>query len=257
MRSYLGVLAAGLCGCSFLTPPIEKPVIEDHAGVLGTFATVAERRMVVTKKKYEDKHPDNPGYNSTFCAEPPPDSTQSIASSLTAALRADASRDKSKQGVSAEAARELITTAKSMFTRSQGVQLFRDGVYNLCQAHLNSAIDQPSYEKMFSELLGVSAKLIADEIAKSPNVDVAKAVSAAKEAQDAQEQAAASLITLKTLKNEAESERRTADAARKVAQAASKEAQDAADERLKEVELAATRAEAAATRAEAAAGSAK
>jgi sulfur relay (sulfurtransferase) DsrF/TusC family protein len=257
MRSYLGVLAVGLCGCSFLTPPIEKPVIEDHSGVLGTFATVAERRMVVTKKTYNTEHADNPGYNSTFCAEPPPDSTQSIASSLTAALRADASHDKSKQSVSAEAARELMTTAKSMFNRSQGVQLFRDGVYNLCQAQLNKAINEGSYEKMFSELLGVSAKLIADEIAKSPNIDVAKAISAAQEAQSAQEQAAASVITLKTLKSEAESERRTADAARKTAQAASKEAQDAADEKLKEVELAVTRAEAAATRAEAAAGVAK
>ena len=257
MRSYLGILAAGLCGCSALTPPMEKPVIEDHAGVLGTFATVAERRMVITKKTYSSGHPDNPGYDSTFCAEPPPDSTQSIASSLTAALRADASQDKSKQSVSAEAARELITTAKSMFTRSQGVQLFRDGVYNLCQAHLNAAISQRSYKKMFSELLNVSAKLIADEIAKSPNADVAKAVNAAQEAQGAQEQVAASLITLKALKSEAESERRTADAARKAAQAASKEAQDTADVKLKAVELVATRAEAAATRAEAAAGSVK
>ena len=83
MRSYLGVLAAGLCGCSSLTPPMEKPVIEDHSGVLGTFATVAERRMVVTKKNYKNGHTDNPGYDSTFCAEPPPDSTQSIASSAT------------------------------------------------------------------------------------------------------------------------------------------------------------------------------
>lgn len=257
MRSYLAILAAGLCGCSALTPPMEKPVIEDHAGVLGTFATVAERRMVVTKKTYKSEHADHPGYDSSFCAEPPPDSTQSIASSLTAALRADASQDKSKQSVSAEAARELITTAKLMFTRSQGVQLFRDGVYNLCQAHLNAAISQPSYEKMFSELLKVSAKLIADEIAKSPNVDVAKAVNAAQEAQGAQEQVAASLITLKTLRSEAESERRTADSARKAAQAASKEAQDTADAKLKEVELAAARAQAAATRAEAAAGSAR
>jgi hypothetical protein len=164
---------------------MEKPVIEDHSGVLGTFATVAERRMVVTKKKYKDQHADDPGYESSFCAEPPPDSTQSIASSLTAALRADASQDKRKQSVSAEAARELITTAKSMFTRSQGVQLFRDGVYNLCQAHLNAAIGAEKYEKMFSELLQASAKLIAEEIAKSPHADVARAVSAAQEAQGA------------------------------------------------------------------------
>lgn len=257
MRSYLGVLAAGLCGCSLLTPPIEKPVIEDHSGMLGTFATVAERRMVVTKKIYADNHVENPGYKSTFCAEPPPDSTQSIASSLTAALRADAAHDKSKQSVSAEAARELITTAKLMFNRSQGIQLFRDGVYNLCQAQLNEAINKEKYEILFSELLRVSAELVSAEIAKSPSLDVAKAVSAAQEAQSAQEQAAASVITLKTLKSEAESERKTADAARKAAQAASQETQDVTDEKLKKVELAANRAEAAATRAETAAGVAK
>lgn len=253
MRYYFGVLALGLCGCSSLTPPMEKPVIEDHSGVLGTFATVAERRMVVTKKNYDAGHPDHPGFHSTFCAEPPPDSTQSIASSLTAALRADATQDKHKQSVSAEVARELITTAKSLFTRSQGVQLFRDGVYNLCQAELNKSINPASYEKMFSELLTVSERLIADEIANSPNLDVARAVNAAQEAQGALEQVAASLITLKTIKSEAESERRTADAARKSAQTASMEAQAAADERLKQVELAVSRAEAAATRAEAAA----
>ncbi|WP_426111353.1 hypothetical protein [Massilia sp. PWRC2] len=257
MRSYLGILAAALCGCSFLTSPTEKPVIEDHSGVLGTFATVAERRMIVTKKNYSNGAENNPGYYSSFCAEPPPDSTQSIASSLTAALRADASQDKGKQSVSAEAARELITTAKSLFSRSQGVQLFRDGVYNLCQAHLNAAISQENYVTMFSTLLSVSAKLIDDEIAKSPGVDVAKAVNAAQEAQNAQAQVAAALVTLTTFKSQAESDRRTAEAARAAAQSASREAQHAADEKLQEVALAVNRAEAAASRAEVAAGAAK
>lgn len=260
MRSYFGVLAAALCGCSFLTPPTEKPVIEDHSGVLGTFATVAERRMVVTKKNYPIGADNSPGYYSSFCAEPPPDSTQSIASSLTAALRADASQDKGKQSVSAEAARELVTTAKSLFTRSQGMQLFRDGVYNLCQAHLNAAISDEKYVEMFSKLLAVSAQLIGDEIAKNssgPSVDVAKAVNAAQEAENAQAQVAAALVTLKAFKSEAESDRRTAEAARTAAQTASREAQHAADEKLQEVALAVNRAEAAASRAEAVAGAAK
>ncbi|MCP3868991.1 MAG: hypothetical protein GY703_13000 [Gammaproteobacteria bacterium] len=38
-----------MTGCSMLTAPMEKPIIEDHSGHLGTFGTVAERRMVVTK----------------------------------------------------------------------------------------------------------------------------------------------------------------------------------------------------------------
>lgn len=164
-----------------MTPPMEKPVIEDHSGLLGTFATVAERRMVITKKKYDPKytHAEDPGYVSLFCAEPPPDSTQSIASSLTAALKADASQDKNKQEVSADMAKQLITTARVIFTRSQGVQLFRDGVYNLCQAHLNEAITADEYSDNFKNLLDVSAKLIAAEIEKGPNPDVAKVIAAA------------------------------------------------------------------------------
>lgn len=156
-----------------------KPVIEDHSGLVGTFATVAERRMVITQKKFETSakdHPDNPGYVSLFCAEPPPDSTQSIASSLTAALKAEASQGNNKQGIDAGTAQALITTARSMFTRSQGIQLFRDGVYNLCQAHLNGAIKADEYSTNFNNLLLISGGLIQKEIEKGPPSEVVRAL---------------------------------------------------------------------------------
>lgn len=252
MRRYLCTLTVLLGGCSYLTPPIEKPVIEDHSGMLGTFATVAERRMVVTKKAFKEGHADAPGYDSNFCAEPPPDSTQSIASSLTAALRADATQNKNRQSVSAEAARELITTARVMFNRSQGVQIFRDGVYNLCQAQLNKSIPAETYSKHFSELLQVSERLIIAELEKSPAIDIAKAASAAQAALDSQEAAAAAIVTVKSIRSEVEADRKAAEAATVTAQATGSEMREAAEAKLKAVEAAATRAEAAAARAEAA-----
>ena len=221
MRHYLSLLPAILCGCSFLTPPIEKPVIEDQSGLLGTFATVAERRMVITKKIYPqglNQHTDNPGYSSAFCAEPPPDSTQSIASSLTAAFKAEASKGDSKQNINGETAKALITTARSMFTRSQGVQLFRDGIYNLCQAHLNQALKDGEYSQKFSELLKASQGLIAMEILKGANPDTAAAVAAANVQADAREAAAAAEI--EKLKAAAQTRHQPGDATKTEAPAA-------------------------------------
>jgi hypothetical protein len=60
------------------TPPIENPVIEDHASnwfnnkKVNIFSTTAERRETVVK--FPDGH---------FCSKPPPDVAQAIASSFT------------------------------------------------------------------------------------------------------------------------------------------------------------------------------
>lgn len=253
MRSVRGTLALAsiiavvVSGCKHLTPPIEQPVIEDHSGALGTFATVAERRMVITKRDFGGNGPE--GFESKFCAEPPPDATQSIASSLSAALRADAAQDKSKRSVSAEMARELATTTKSLFERSQGVQIFRDGVYTLCQAHLNHAMDEYDYNWHFSELLAASVALIKLELIMPDNTDVAKARSAADLAEDAAgrvEEAAGRAVTrLATQKAEVDSLRKSAETASKDAEAARK----AADIAQEKAEEAATRAETAAQEA--------
>lgn len=98
----------------------------------------------------------NQGYDSKFCAEPPPDATQSITSAVSAAFSGTASGVPVNPEVSAEFAKSLATTAQSLFYRSQGVQLFRDGLYNLCQAYLNGAISPAQYHQQFQSLVKIA-----------------------------------------------------------------------------------------------------
>ena len=44
------------------------------------------------------------------------------------------------------------------------MQLFRDGMFNLCQGYLNKAIDRAIFIEIFFDLLKISAKLISQEI---------------------------------------------------------------------------------------------
>lgn len=243
---------ATLSGCSFLTPPIEKPVIEDHSGHLGTFATVAERRMVMTKRDYKNMSGDN-AYESKFCSEPPPDATQSIASALTAALSGSATGSKAKPEVAVEFAKSLETTAKSLFQRSQGVQLFRDGVYNLCQAHLNGAITPDQYNTQYGALLTIVSTIIKDEVAKMPSVPVLRAEEAATAAEAAKTAAVGAKISVSALKEDIEASVKKAQSSVAAAEAASigaKEAKNAAEISQMKVDTAVKKAEEAAKRAE-------
>lgn len=48
--------------------------------------------------------------------------------------------------------------------RSQGLQLYRDAMYNLCQSYLNHAIDSGKMEALSKEILTTSVGLIKDEL---------------------------------------------------------------------------------------------
>ena len=63
-----------------------------------------------------------------------------------------------------EAAKTLATSIRPLFRRSQGSQFLRDGLFHLCQAYLNDAIDKEQYVAMYQDLLTRSQCLIAREI---------------------------------------------------------------------------------------------
>lgn len=242
------IMCASLTGCSLLASPMEKPILEDHSGNLGTFATVAERRMVVTKKDYGKVGNNNP-YDSKFCSEPPPDATQSIASALTAALSGSAAGTKAKPEVSVEFAKSLETTAKTLFQRSQGVQLFRDGLYNLCQAHLNGAITGSEYSTHYTGLLNVASGIINNEVAKMPSVPVLRAEEAATASEAAKNAAIQAKVSVTAAQAEIETSLRKAQAAAKEATESKKAAeisQASLDAAVRKAEDAAERAEEAA-----------
>ena len=157
---FLIILVAVLSGCALFPSPNEQPVIEDRAnnwlGInkMSVFSTTAARREVVVK------FPDN-----KFCAEPPPDVAESLVSSLTL-LAQGSIKDKKADEASAqlEATRAIATSIRTLFTRSQGAQFLRDGLFHLCQAYLNHAIDEPQYVSLYTVLLNKSQALVILEL---------------------------------------------------------------------------------------------
>lgn len=141
-----------------------KPVIEDRISehykfssnesrkTVGILATTPERRMVLVKMPEE-----------LFCAEPSPDAADNVSQAISAALEASVSGklDSAKIGV----ANSVATSVRQLFMRSQGIQLFRDGNFMLCNAYLNGIIkDKEDYINQQNKLLAAAEALIKEEI---------------------------------------------------------------------------------------------
>jgi hypothetical protein len=100
-----------------------------------------------------------------FCAEPPPDVAENVSSQFALALKASANvQDKVQADAVLESARTLARAIQQLGRRTQGMQLFRDGMYNLCQGYVNEAMDQKTYVELFNKLMITSANLIGQEI---------------------------------------------------------------------------------------------
>ena len=89
-----------------------------------------------------------------FCAEPAPDAMGAIFTHLAANL---SGKGKGKGAIEAELTGNIDTTTSTsvfeLFQRSQGVQLLRDGLYRLCEAHLNGAIGSDEYRENLVNLI--------------------------------------------------------------------------------------------------------
>ena len=183
---------SALTACSVFTPPKEKPIIEDKVGDrIGTLATTAERRVVLVDLQH-----------GSFCAEAAPDVAESVNSSIRAAAeysaKSGAGADKT---ASMELARQLSTSLTTLFTRTQGVQLFRDGAYALCQARMNGDIKGEQFQTHFSALLDKAVALVRDELPqvakKMADNAVAAAQSAASDSKLASSRAEAAAVSAK------------------------------------------------------------
>lgn len=159
--SNLVAISVALSGCQALEYSSSKPVIQRTVNSDGTdvIALTAERRLVYSQARDSKR---------LVCSEPPPDVAQAFADSVRVALQLAAEQQASNsrtaqfpsrsasapgqisengstnEGVRGDAtlnlAREFSTSISQIYTRSQGVQLFRDGAFMLCQAHLNEAL---------------------------------------------------------------------------------------------------------------------
>jgi hypothetical protein len=156
MRAFAIATACLLIsGCAYYLTP-RPPVMERKLGrpgheSIGALATAADYRMV-----YVGINP-----KTKMCAEPPPDAAGQFAAQFAAAMKGLSLQD---QKLSAETQASMALSMKQLFRRSQGVQFYRDGVFALCNMHLNGQIDGPQYVASEQALREAAAALIYREI---------------------------------------------------------------------------------------------
>jgi hypothetical protein len=159
----LFVLATLLSGCaSHFTP--RPPVIEDKVGLwgqekVGTLSTAADYRVVYVL--LDDK--------TKLCAEAPADAGAQFASAFSGGLTGPLG---GTEKLSAQASANLAVAMKQLFKRSQGVQIYRDGVFALCNLYLNKAIDNAAYLQELQELRKAATSLIAAEIPHLKDISI-------------------------------------------------------------------------------------
>jgi hypothetical protein len=148
MMKKLGLIAVstvvmGASGCaSYFTA--RPPVIEDKVGLsgketVGTLATAPDYRVVYVRLEEKAK----------ICAEAPADAGAQFGSTFAAALTTPTG---GTTPLSAEARVGLAVAMKQLFKRSQGVQLYRDGAFSLCNLYLNGGLTDGEYLAELREL---------------------------------------------------------------------------------------------------------
>lgn len=138
-------------GCGMGMFNANGAIVEDKVGHYRTLAVTSERRVIM----FNDA-------KNRYCAEPPPDVAQNISSALSFGVKATAG--KLPADVEAEYTKALAVAAQRLMNRSQGLQLYRDGMYYLCQAFINEGVSVDGFVKQSESLLKTSEDLIRHEI---------------------------------------------------------------------------------------------
>jgi hypothetical protein len=172
-----------LAGCALTEPSSNRAFVARKSGEIQAVATRADHRITFVDENWmwgEDRERENVAYRMTmsgeptaadqqlfdnyrayhYCAEPSPDVGQDVLSRLTAGL--------SRGDIQVTAGLDADSSIEALFRRSQGVQLFRDGLFALCQAHHNGAVGAEEYAGFIASLIERASYLIALEIALSP-----------------------------------------------------------------------------------------
>lgn len=153
----IGLLTLSGCGLNMFTGAKAPVIADDVENRMGTLSFATDRRVVLVplqKNSASDA--------GRFCADPPLDADQNITSAL-AAMR-DLSTDKVDASVKIALARSFAQILPAFVRRTQGLQLYREAMYNLCQNYLNHAIKEDTLQTQSMKILDVSVKLIEQEL---------------------------------------------------------------------------------------------
>lgn len=149
------------CGLNIFSSPKSPVVIDDIESRVGTLAVSTDRRVVLVRLEK-----DAASAAGRFCAEPPLDVDQNVTDALAAI------RDLSSEKIDAIAKEELTKSfsqiSHTLARRTQGLQLYRAAMYNLCQNYLNHAIKEEVLQAQATKILELSVKLIELELARTP-----------------------------------------------------------------------------------------
>lgn len=154
MAMVVGVVS--LPGCSWLTRPMEKPVIEDSLKVnffqgakVGILSLNPERRAVLYN--FESKR---------FCAENPTEVGIDMASAsrLAADLKKAGSPDVGVQVAMSAASNNYVLNR-----RSPGLILYQSSSYQICQMYVNQVINQADFVKLQQEALQTAERILTLE----------------------------------------------------------------------------------------------
>ena len=170
LRKVFAVGLALVCaGCQHLNPNDTHPVLTktfgpNKAADVGEAIAITSNRRVVIVMVKPSKADGTDGEWGKFCAEPPPDTAIEQQSTFKAILEGKVQRPGTEGTGKGELTSEELRFLTSLFKRSQGAQLFRDGLYSLCQLHANGALSSSDVRALYDELLKQAAGRIDLEL---------------------------------------------------------------------------------------------
>ena len=173
---FLFLVSFAGCGTTTFGDPSTNPVIEDAVGrwfqeTVGTLAVKADRRIIVVRLDKEAK----------FCAEPPPDVAENLTKELAVVMEAQAKEPQSGIGGSGklDLKDNLTTKIQELVKRTQGVDIYRTGMYALCQHFLNKGLEPSELKESSDQLLETAKELILKELEINANAQTARATAQA------------------------------------------------------------------------------
>lgn len=157
-----------ITGCSFLTPPSQLPVIEaklnrglvDDSSEVGTLSVTPERRVVLAKFSTKDSK-GNLVSSARYCAEAPTEVGVNVDSLIKAGAEI---KGESELGNALEYISAISLGNSVLNKRSQGLQLFQNSSFFLCQMYMNESINENQLIAFQLQTLRVAAVLIEKEI---------------------------------------------------------------------------------------------
>ena len=97
------------------------------------------------------------------CTEPSPDVAETLSRSFELLIKEIKKEPKNSDRI-LDLKDTLDTYVRTLFRRSQGAQVFRDGTFQLCQARANKFLSEEDFKEIFLILIETTDKLIQHEL---------------------------------------------------------------------------------------------